>query len=117
MMEFRKVDSIKRIQKKLGEKKGESLVETLVSVLIVVLMMTMLVGSVVTAARINKKAADIETTYSISGAKADGGIQFILSGSNGEEVLSTMGGADGVFKTVLYQTDEGYYYVSSGYQE
>ena len=45
--------------KKLKSDKGETLVETLISMLIVVLSVTMLAGSIVTAARINQSAKDM----------------------------------------------------------
>ena len=45
--------------KKLKSDKGETLVETLISMLIVVLSVTMLAGSIVTAARINQAAKDM----------------------------------------------------------
>ena len=45
--------------KKLKSKNGETLVETLISMLIVVLSVTMLAGSIVTAARINQTAKEM----------------------------------------------------------
>ena len=54
--------------KKLKSDKGETLVETLISMLIVVLSVTMLAGSIVTAARINQAAKDMNAPVQLDNA-------------------------------------------------
>ncbi|MGN0169638.1 MAG: hypothetical protein ACI39H_02625 [Lachnospiraceae bacterium] len=49
------------MKKKLKSRSGETLVETLFSMLVIVLAVIMIAGSVVTAARVNKSAADMDT--------------------------------------------------------
>ena len=50
------------IKSKLAGKRGESLSETLVAVLVMCMAMAVISGSIVTAARINRKAEDMETS-------------------------------------------------------
>ena len=49
------------LSRKLGSKCGESLTETLVAVLVMSLVFIVLSGSIVTSAKINKKAEDMVT--------------------------------------------------------
>ena len=58
-------ERIKKMRKN-RKNKGETLIETLTALLIVVLVMVMLPASVVTAARINAKAKEQETTCNVS---------------------------------------------------
>lgn len=46
---------------------GETLVETLVAMLVIVLAVMMLTGGIVTAARINKSARDLNTSFNAGG--------------------------------------------------
>lgn len=93
--------------KKLKSKNGETLVETLISMLIVVLSVTMLAGSIVTAARINQSAKDMNAPVQLDNA----------SGTPAVVKLTHVGPADSVINVVsinvtLYKTDGSvpYYY-------
>ena len=54
------------MKKKLKSTSGETLVETLFAMLVIVLAVMVIAGGVVTAARINKKAKDLDTTFQMS---------------------------------------------------
>lgn len=58
------------MNRKLKNNSGETLVETLFALLVVVLAMTMLAGSIVSAARVNKGAEDLNTAFQISNVQA-----------------------------------------------
>lgn len=53
---------LKKIKSKISSKHGESLTETLVALLVMCMAMAVISGSIVTAARINRKAEDMETS-------------------------------------------------------
>lgn len=55
--------------KKLKSSAGETLIETLCALLIVVLAMTMLAGAIVSAARVNKGAEELNTAFLTSKTK------------------------------------------------
>ena len=59
------------MKRKLKSNSGETLVETLFALLVVVLAMTMLAGSIVSAARVNKGAEDLNTAFRMAN-KDDG---------------------------------------------
>ena len=63
---------IKKIKSKIKSRKGETLVETLVALLITVLAMTMLAVAIVSAAKVNKGADEINTGFSTFATKSDG---------------------------------------------
>ncbi|MBQ3205908.1 MAG: hypothetical protein IJB37_05100 [Peptococcaceae bacterium] len=93
--------------KKLKSDKGETLVETLISMLIVVLSVTMLAGSIVTAARINQAAKDMNAPVQLDDA----------SGTAAVVQLTHEGAADSVINVTsinvtLYETAGSvpYYY-------
>ena len=69
------------MSRKLKSRSGETLVETLFALLVVVLAMTMLAGSIVSAARVNKGAEDLDTAFLMTGnvQKVDG-VQVQISG-------------------------------------
>ena len=64
-----------KIKNKLKNKKGESISESLVALLIVTLAMLMLSGAIVSAARVNKNTADINT-----GLDTDSQSKEVISG-------------------------------------
>ena len=51
------------MKRKLKSSAGETLVETLFALLVVVLAMTMLAGAIVSAARVNKGAENLNTAF------------------------------------------------------
>lgn len=57
------------MKRKLKSQSGETLVETLFALLVVVLAFTMLAGSIVTAARVNKGAQELEPAFRLEGQK------------------------------------------------
>lgn len=66
------------MNQKLKNSSGETLVETLFALLVVVLAMTMLAGSIVSAARVNKGAEDLDAAFQISKAQAVSGVKVIV---------------------------------------
>ena len=84
--------------KKLKSDKGETLVETLISMLIVVLSVTMLAGSIVTAARINQAAKDMNAPVQLDNVAV--------------VKLTHVGAADSEINVTLYKTGGSvpYYY-------
>ena len=86
--------------KKLKSDKGETLVETLISMLIVVLSVTMLAGSIVTAARINQAAKDMNAPVQLDNA----------SGTAAVVQLTHEGAANSEIDVVLYETVSVPYY-------
>ena len=88
--------------KKLKANKGETLVETLISMLIVVWSVTMLAGSIVTAARINQSAKDMNAPVKLDH----------LSEKAAVVKLTHVGADDSVINVTLYKTDGSvpYYY-------
>lgn len=81
--------------KKLFNNHGESLIEVLVSLLIVALCILMLQGSIVTAARINKRNQDhIEP--------------FIIEGSTSTNDFVQIDGKN--TRIEIFKTEGGYYY-------
>ncbi len=85
--------------KKLLNNKGESIIEVLVSLLIVALCILMLQGSIVTAAKINKKTQNDITPFIIDG-----------SSSAFNNVTITRGTSTYSQSVNGYKTDGGYYY-------
>lgn len=61
-----------RVRCKLKSSSGESLTETLVAVLVMCLAMMVISGSIVTAAKINAKAADMDTATMLNGTRESG---------------------------------------------
>ena len=63
--------------KKLKSKNGETLVETLISMLIVVLSVTMLAGSIVTAARINQTAKEMNVPVQLDTVQTSDAVVYL----------------------------------------
>lgn len=82
---------------KLKSNSGETLVETLFALLVVVLAMTMLAGSIVSAARVNKGAEDLDTAFQLSKAQAV---------SDVEVTINHQAGAKSVIPVNGYQTND-----------
>ena len=69
------------MKRKLKSNSGETLVETLFALLVVVLAMTMLAGSIVSAARVNKGAEDLNTAFRITdNVQNVAGVQIQITG-------------------------------------
>ena len=64
--------------KKLKSKNGETLVETLISMLIVVLSVTMLAGSIVTAARINQTAKEMNVPVQLDTVQTSDAVDAVV---------------------------------------
>lgn len=58
---------MKSIFNKIKSKTGETLVETLCAMLLISLTFVMLAGAIVTAARLNKQAQDLEVNFNTEG--------------------------------------------------
>ena len=100
--------TIKKFQSKLQEKSGETIVETLVTMLILSLAVLMLAGAVITAARINKKADNTGTAFSVEDASITNGSSVIITDS------SQTGTEDKITVPVtLYKTKNNYQYYKS----
>ena len=79
--------------KKLHNQNGESLVEVLVSILILALTFVFLTTAVITAAKINRKVQDTDTSFLYStGAGSAGTIQFPGGNSATVTVFTTVNG-------------------------
>lgn len=89
------------MMKKLLNNKGESIIEVLVSLLIAALCILMLQGSIVTAAKINKKTQDDITPFYIGDSK---------SSSAFDTVTITRGTRSYSQSVKGYKTSGGYYY-------
>ena len=87
------------MMKKLLNNKGESIIEVLVSLLIVSLCILMLQGSIITAAKINKKVENDITPFYIDGLTKE----F-------DSVIITRGTSSYKQKVDGYKTSGGYYY-------
>ena len=81
--------------KKIFNNRGETLIEVLVSLLIVALCILMFQGSIVTAAKINKKSNKHIEPFRITESE-DTGKNVMINGND-----------SGV---KIYKTKEGYYY-------
>ena len=96
---------LRKFQLKLQSRSGETIAETLVTMVILSLAVLMLAGAVVTAARINKKADNTDTAFSV---KDEAGIETNITITENSQV----GAMDPVTITVtLYTTknDDQYY--------
>lgn len=117
---------IRSLKKKLKSNNGESLIETLVTVLIVVLMMEMVAGAVISAAKVNDKADNTATTFSVKDAELyDKTVTITFKSSNVGK--STGNGADFSVTTStlmsdqigvkLYKSGDYYFYEAKGADE
>ena len=73
------------MNRKLKNNSGETLVETLFALLVAVLAMTMLAGSIVSAARVNKGAEDLNTAFQISNVQAVSGVKVTVDRQTGAD--------------------------------
>ena len=73
------------MNQKLKSNSGETLVETLFALLVAVLAMTMLAGSIVSAARVNKGAEDLNTAFQISNVQAVSGVKVTVDRQTGAD--------------------------------
>ena len=78
--------------KKMFNNHGESLIETLVSLLIIALCILMLQGSIVTAARINKKNRTNIEPFKLADSASTGKNIKCNDNDTGIEVYKTKGG-------------------------
>lgn len=83
------------MNRKLKSRSGETLVETLFALLVVVLAMTMLAGSIVSAARVNKGAEDLDTAFRITN-----------DGQAGSVTVTHSSGETTSIPVKAYQTDD-----------
>ena len=76
--------------KKLKSKNGETLVETLISMLIVVLSVTMLAGSIVTAARINQTAKEMNVPVQLDTVQTSDAVVYLTHGTSYDSINVTL---------------------------
>lgn len=91
------------IQNRLQSSEGETIVETLVTMIILSLAVLMLTGAVVTAARVNAKADNTDTAFTVSGETTpESGTVTVTDGS----------GATGAatWNVQVYKTENDYIY-------
>ena len=79
--------SDEKLKKKLYSKAGETIAETLVTMIILSLAVIMIAGAVVTAARVNKKADNTETSFRKGTA--------ITNGTQSGNIIISEGSASG----------------------
>lgn len=92
--------------RKLKSNSGETLVETLFALLVVVLAMTMLAGSIISAARVNKGAENLDTAFHLTDEGTVGSVT-VEHGSGGNTAVPIK----------AYQTDDQNkycYYTTNG---
>lgn len=87
------------MRKKLRAKQGETLLETLISILIIAMVFVFLSTAIVTAAKINAKARDADSSFRYE-AESTGEKVLIISG----------GGLSGTIPVERYQHNGYYYY-------
>ena len=93
------------MSRKLKSRSGETLVETLFALLVVVLAMTMLAGSIVSAARVNKGAEDLDTAFqTVKAQEAADVIVTVVRPLGGNSVFD--GDDSNDHYIVAYQTDD-----------
>lgn len=98
---------LRKFQLKLQSRSGETIAETLVTMVILSLAVLMLAGAVVTAARINKKADNTDTAFSV---KDEVGIERDITITDNSQV----GEVDPVtIHVTLYTTKNDYQYYKS----
>ena len=96
------------MKKKLKSTSGETLVETLFAMLVIVLAVMVIAGGVVTAARINKKAKDLDTTFQMSN------VVTVTDEAKPEVTITHGSGARDKVSIDAWQTNDNnkYYYYS-----
>lgn len=98
---------LRKFQLKLQSRSGETIAETLVTMVILSLAVLMLAGAVVTAARINKKADNTDTAFSV---KDEAYVETNITITEN----SQMGAGDPVtIPVTLYTTKNDYQYYKS----
>lgn len=93
------------MNQKLKSNSGETLVETLFALLVIVLAMTMLAGAIMSAARVNKGAEDLNTAFQIANAKEVQDVEVIVEHQTGEKSIIDDDRNKDVY-IVAYQTDD-----------
>lgn len=97
--------TILTIKEKLISSKGESIGETLVALLVMCLAMLVLSGSIVSAARINKRALDMETATLLKGTESS---RLVVKDPAKVNVSGGPSGVTGISKdiSVILYTDK-----------
>ena len=97
--------TILTIKEKLISSKGESIGETLVALLVMCLAMLVLSGSIVSAARINKRALDMETATLLKGTESS---KLVVKDPAKVNVSGGPSGVTGISKdiSVILYTDK-----------
>lgn len=107
-----------RISRKLKNKSGETIAETLVTMVILSLAVLMLAGAVVSAAKVNKKADNTSTSFTV-------GTEVPGSGTNSPTVTITQTNGTGgtgtstrsaTLPVKVYETKNKYIYYEAGQQ-
>lgn len=107
------------MKSKLLSNAGESIAETLVALLIAALSIVMVTGSVVTAARINKRTADQETDFVIPAETSSNTVQSNAVLTIDDKGIDDIKG-DGTPESIVVKikkTDSGYCYYEYKYSE
>lgn len=92
------------MNRKLKSNAGETLVETLFALLVVGLAMTMLVGAIMAAARVNKGARDLDTSFQATNNPGSG-VNVTVIHTKHNTVPNTL-----VPVTVYQTNDQNHYY-------
>ena len=105
-----------RISRKLKNKSGETIAETLVTMVILSLAVLMMAGAVVSAAKVNKKADNTSTAFTvgtvISGSGTNAATVTITqtNGAGGTETSAT----SATLPVTVYETKNKYIYYETG---
>ena len=89
--------------KKLNSCKGETLVEVLISIIVLSLCFIILQTSIVASNRMNKQSKDAVKVFKITDNTTQSSAQVVIKKSDGLTPSYKIG-------TVVYQTEDGYYY-------
>lgn len=99
--------------KKLKQRKGETIVETLIAMLIICLCVSMIAGSIVAAAKANRRAAETNIEFRVENPDSKQLAGFgvsIVHDTSVENVTDIKGYQTGHMKDGSASYEKGYYY-------
>lgn len=77
------------MKKKLKSQSGETLVETLVAMLVISVSSVMLAGSIVTAARVNKNAKNLNVNFNLENVEIVNDVKVKVQHQSGSPTIIT----------------------------
>ena len=104
------------ISRKLKSKAGETIAETLVTMVILSLAVLMLAGAVVSAAKVNKKADNTDTAFTVGTVISGSGTNsatVTITQTNGTGGTGTLA-ESATLPVTVYETKNKYIYYEAG---